>query len=140
MDWYLRGECGVVLVHDTRSNDFRSINARLMYKLPFFPFHEQKGARETAYFASETLLDNSNSISVKQKAGKLHVISFQQCSSRFAARTVLFAIHSQIFVCIVLECCEKCIYDVRLNLHIFVHVVSEVALKKFENVLKSYQN
>ena len=96
MDWYLRGECGVMLVHDTRSNDFRSINARLMYKLPFFPFHEQKGARETAYFESETLLDNSNSISVKQKAGKLHVISFQQCSSRFAARTVLFAIHSQI--------------------------------------------
>ena len=96
MDWYLRGECGVVLVHDTRSNDFRSINARLMYRLPFFTFHEQKGAGEIAYFASETLLENSNSISVKQKAGKLHVILFHQCSSRFAARTVLFAIHSQI--------------------------------------------
>ena len=42
-----------------------------------------------------------------------------------------------------MACCEKYIYDVRLNLHAFMHVDSEapeVVPKKFENVLKSYQN
>ena len=44
---------------------------------------------------------------------------------------------------IALACCEKHTYDVRLNLHTFVHVVSEepeVVFKKIENVFKGYQN
>ena len=46
-------------------------------------------------------------------------------------------------ICIALACCEKYTYDVRLNLHTFVHVVSEAPVavfKECENVLKSYQN
>ena len=38
---------------------------------------------ETASIASKTSLDNSNQV-------KLHVFSFQQCTSHFAARDILF--------------------------------------------------
>ena len=75
---------------------------------------------------------------------KLFVISFQQCTSRFAARSILFVQTINIcnsqsnIACIALACCEEYTkYDVRLNLHTFVHVVSEapgVALKKIESV------
>ena len=54
----------------------------------------QTGARETAYFVSKTSLDNSYRawfLSFKSKNLKtLYVISFQHCTTRFAARIILF--------------------------------------------------
>ena len=140
-----------MLVHNTRCNNSRSNDARLRHKLFFFACHEQKGAGGNSLhrIRNFTIRIGLNSILVKQKPDKLYVISFQQCTFLFAVRAVLFVLRINLcnsqsnIVCIALACWEKCSYDARLNLNIFVHVVSEapeVVLKKFENVLRSYQN
>ena len=93
-------------IHDPTIHDATMHDSCINYL--FFSCHEKTWVRETAYFTSGILLDNSKSDLIpslqSKKLIKLHVISFQQSTSYFTARGVLFvqkfiyAIHGHILL------------------------------------------
>ena len=74
---------------------------------------------------------------------KLHIIFFQQCISRFAARGILSCLFRELLYAI---CCQvlslfiwdvaKKTYDVKLILYTFVHVVSEATRTEPKKIQK----
>ena len=125
-------------IHDPTIHDATMHDSCINY-IFFFSCHEKTWVRETAYCTSGILLDNSKSDLISslqsKKLIKLHVISFQQSTSYFTARGVLFVqkIHlcnSRSYIISII-----CTCDVRLYLHFFEHQGLI-----FENVLKGYRN
>ena len=72
-----------------------------------------------------------HSIFSKQKAAKITLISFQQCTSCFTTRDILFVLRINLcnlqskYSLIALGCCKKYTSDARHILHTFMQIVPE---------------
>ena len=140
----------VMLFHSTRSNDSRCSDARFMHNLSFFACHEQNDSTGNSPYRIKNVAGQFESglipFTYSKKLLKSNPLSFHQCKSRFARKTILLvqridscSLHSnqllvpgEFFtnvVYIVLSYSKKYINGVSHDLHTFVHVVSEAVAR-----------